>query len=58
MNAFRTFDSSNAVPVTDGTLERVTRVARALGVTLAELFAPFGKPFALRFRKVRRVKRR
>jgi transcriptional regulator with XRE-family HTH domain len=36
------------------TLDMLNRVARALGVTLADFFAPLDEPFRLRFRKARR----
>lgn len=39
------------------TLDVVNRVARALGVTLAEFFSPFNQPCRLRFRKPRRDQR-
>ncbi len=35
------------------TLDVVNRLARAVGVTLAELFAPFDRPYRLRSRKRR-----
>lgn len=34
--------------------DMVNRLARALGVTLAEFFAPLNHPYRLRFRKARR----
>jgi transcriptional regulator with XRE-family HTH domain len=40
------------------TLDMVNRVARGLGVTLAELFAPIDKPYRARFRKPRRDRER
>jgi transcriptional regulator with XRE-family HTH domain len=36
------------------TLDMVNRLARAFGVTLAELFSPLNQPYRLRFRKARR----
>ena len=36
------------------TLDLVNRLARGLGVTLAELFAPFDEPYRARSRKPRR----
>jgi XRE family transcriptional regulator, regulator of sulfur utilization len=36
------------------TLDMVNRLARALGVTLAEFFSPLDQPYRLRFRKPRR----
>ena len=36
------------------TVDVVNRVARALGVTLAEFFSPFNQPYRVRFRKRRR----
>ena len=35
------------------TVDVVNRLARALGVTLAEFFAPFDEPFRVRVRKQR-----
>ena len=35
-------------------LDLLNRVARGLGVTLAEFFAPLDEPYRLRFRKARR----
>jgi transcriptional regulator with XRE-family HTH domain len=40
------------------TLDLLNRIGRALGVTVAEFFAPLNRPFALLFRKARRVRRR
>ena len=40
------------------TLDVVNRLARALGVTLAEFFAPFDQQYRLRFRKRRRDQQR
>lgn len=40
------------------TLDVVNRLARGLGVTLAEFFAPFQEPYRPRFRKPRRASRR
>jgi transcriptional regulator with XRE-family HTH domain len=36
------------------TVDVVNRLARALGVSLAEFFAPFDRPFRVRSRKPRR----
>jgi transcriptional regulator with XRE-family HTH domain len=36
------------------TLDLLNRLARALGVTMAEFFSPLNKPYRLRFRKRRR----
>ncbi|HYT73511.1 MAG TPA: helix-turn-helix transcriptional regulator [Vicinamibacterales bacterium] len=36
------------------TVDVVNRLARGLGVTLAEFFAPFDEPYRVRFRKPRR----
>jgi transcriptional regulator with XRE-family HTH domain len=36
------------------TLDVMNRVVRALGVTLAEFFAPLNEPYRARFRKQRR----
>lgn len=36
------------------TLDMLNRVARALGVTLADFFAPLDQPYRARFRKPRR----
>jgi transcriptional regulator with XRE-family HTH domain len=36
------------------TLDVVNRILRALGVTLAEFFAPLNEPYRARFRKPRR----
>ena len=37
------------------TLDLLNRLARALGVTLAEFFAPLDQPYRVRFRKARRA---
>lgn len=36
------------------TVDLVNRLARALGVTLAEFFAPLDEPYRVRFRRPRR----
>jgi XRE family transcriptional regulator, regulator of sulfur utilization len=36
------------------TMDLINRLARALGVTLAEFFSPLDQPYRLRFRKPRR----
>jgi transcriptional regulator with XRE-family HTH domain len=36
------------------TIDVLNRIARGLGVTLAEFFAPLDQPYRLRFRKRRR----
>ena len=40
------------------TLDLLNRLARALGVTLAEFFSPLDQPYRVRFRKQRRDFRR
>jgi transcriptional regulator with XRE-family HTH domain len=40
------------------TLDMLNRVARGLGVTLAEFFSPLDEPYRARFRKRRREARR
>jgi transcriptional regulator with XRE-family HTH domain len=39
------------------TLDVINRLARALGVTLAEFFSPLDQPYRVRHRKVRRDSR-
>ena len=36
------------------TMDLINRLARALGITLAEFFAPLNQPYRVRFRKPRR----